>query len=194
MEIVRVLRQPQAVSIQLDIGTPAPLGVGHDLRQIVPQGGLPAAELEKGSPRLADDIVDPAFHPLQGRVLGLGVVGKAEAAAQIAPAGDLQKGAAGVAQVLAAQAAVLRAAQTLLRPGLLPGAGPVLQSLAALPDQGGKGTVLRAGFLLVVPPAPLHPDRRNALQADGTDACSLIHAEDSSLTGFVSASRCRKIQ
>ena len=102
--------------------------------------------------------------------------GEAHRAAQIAAAGQLQQGAAALAQVLGAQPAVIGAAFLRLLP--LPGGihGAVFRAPAGvagqvpLPDQSGKCPVFGAFFIQIyaVPLRALlgvqHP------QAQGTDA------------------------
>ena len=66
-------------------------GKTHQFRQVIPQSGFTAGQLQQGRAALADNIPDGILQLLHGGVsIGAAAIGKAEAASEVAPLGHLQ--------------------------------------------------------------------------------------------------------
>ena len=101
--IVRLLREANAVGVELDVLAPERARIARQLRQIVAHGRLTAGKLQKRLAAAFHKISNRRFERFQRRLrITLGSVCEAEAAPEVAAVRDLQQRAAGRALMLRA--------------------------------------------------------------------------------------------
>ena len=170
--IVRVAREAQAVRVQLHGAAAGLFGKADEAGQIVAQRRLAARKLQQHRAAFLHDVRDRGFQRLRARiVLRRAAVGKAEAAAQIAPARDLEQHAAGAGGMCRAETAVFGACKPLPRRHRRLREQPRIKIHLPLPDQRAEGAVVGAGFFQKDAPVVLAAERRGEIfetdRADG---------------------------